>query len=210
MSRESSPPPQWPTLSRLYAKSTKSNGCPRSGAAPHVAGAGRFSTIRSYPRHLRTPGCPYHPLSIVLALGTQKCVKSSLSPPLKKVGGTERLGVPAYQARRGPKKPPAPATCTAPPCDGVPRQLVSRRRRGQIPSPGRLRVRQTGANWAAGNRNPARVAALIPKQRPDGCRIQPSPYLASKSRHFTRGTNQGSSDLRGHRCCQSVLPHGER
>ena len=64
-------------FSRLYAKSAKGNGCPRSGAAPHMAGAGRFITISSYPRHLRTPGRPYHPLSIVLAHTAQKCVKSS-------------------------------------------------------------------------------------------------------------------------------------
>ena len=55
------------TLARLYAKSTKGNRCSCSGAAPHEAGAGGFFTIRSFPRHLRTPGCPYHPLSIILA-----------------------------------------------------------------------------------------------------------------------------------------------
>ena len=62
---------------RLYAKSTKSNGCPRSGESPHVAGAGRFLTVHSYPRHFRTRGCPYRLFSIVIAHGTQKCVKSS-------------------------------------------------------------------------------------------------------------------------------------
>ena len=31
----------------LYAKSRKSNGRPRSGAAPPVAGVGRFLTVRS-------------------------------------------------------------------------------------------------------------------------------------------------------------------
>ena len=62
---------------RLCAKSNKSHGCRRSGAAPHAAGAGRFFTVRSFPRHLRTPGCPYSPLSIVLAHSAQKCAKSS-------------------------------------------------------------------------------------------------------------------------------------
>ena len=62
---------------RLYAKSTKSNGCPRSGESPHVAGARRFLTVHSYPRHFRTRGCPYRLFSIVIAHGTQKCVKSS-------------------------------------------------------------------------------------------------------------------------------------
>ena len=37
----------------------------------------RFLTVHSYPRHLRTRECPYHPFSIVIAHGTQKCVKSS-------------------------------------------------------------------------------------------------------------------------------------
>ena len=45
-----------------------------------MAGDGRFFTVRSYPRHLRTPGCPYHPLSIVLAQNAPKCVKSSSAP----------------------------------------------------------------------------------------------------------------------------------
>ena len=58
------------TKARLYAKSTKGNRYSRSGVAPYAAGAGGFFTIRSFPRHLRTPGCPYHPLSIVLAHST--------------------------------------------------------------------------------------------------------------------------------------------
>ena len=65
-------PAPWLTSfwTRLYAKSTKGNRCSCSGAAPHEAGAGGFFTIRSFPRHLRTPGCPYHPLSIILAHST--------------------------------------------------------------------------------------------------------------------------------------------
>lgn len=43
---------------RRYAKSTKSNRCPHSGAARYSAGAGGSFTILGFPRHLRTPGRP--------------------------------------------------------------------------------------------------------------------------------------------------------
>ena len=66
---------------RLYAKSKKSKGRLRSGAALYAVPAGGFFTVRSSPRHLITPGCPYHPLSIVLARGVPKCVKSSWPTP---------------------------------------------------------------------------------------------------------------------------------
>ena len=66
-------------LARLYAKSKKSNGCPHSGAVQRASNAGRFFTVGICPRHLRTPGCFYHPLSIVLVHRAPKCVKSSLA-----------------------------------------------------------------------------------------------------------------------------------
>ena len=56
-----------------------------------MAGAGGFFNVRSYPRHLRTLGCSYHPLSSVLARSAQKCVKSS-------------EGSGAHQAQRGPAR----------------------------------------------------------------------------------------------------------
>ena len=65
-------------LARLYAKFKKGNGCPHSGATRRAAGAGRFFTVGSYPRRLRTPDRFYHPLSIVLVRSAKKCVKSSL------------------------------------------------------------------------------------------------------------------------------------
>ena len=64
-------------FARLYAKFKKGNGCPHSGATRRAAGAGRFFTVGSYPRRLRTPDRFYHPLSIVLVRSAKKCVKSS-------------------------------------------------------------------------------------------------------------------------------------
>ena len=78
-------------LGGLYAKSKKSNGCPHSGSAPRLAGAGGFFTVRCYPRHLRTPGCPYCPFSMVIAYGTQKCVKSRLGGKTVEVATWEPL-----------------------------------------------------------------------------------------------------------------------
>ena len=66
------------SLAGLYAKSNNSNGCPRSGAAPPVAGVGRFFTVRSWPRHSGTPGRAVSATRRLPRSCCLKCVKSSL------------------------------------------------------------------------------------------------------------------------------------
>ena len=74
-----------PRLAGLYAESNKSNGCPRSGAAPPVAGVGRFFTVRSWPRHSGTPGRAVSATRKLPRSCCLKCVKSSLGGGLELV-----------------------------------------------------------------------------------------------------------------------------
>ena len=105
------PPLRWPQAG-LYAKSNNSNGCPRSGAAPPVAGVGRFFTVRSWPRHSGTPGRAVSATRRLPRSCCLKCVKSSQAAVLgAPAAGHPRPAPPLPQRRRtgpmGGGSPPA-------------------------------------------------------------------------------------------------------
>ena len=99
---------------RLYAKFKKGNGCPHSGATRRAAGAGRFFTVGSYPRRLRTPDRFYHPLSIVLVRSAKKCVKSRQDTSL--VSSGNRSGSMEFEC----SDPCYCAACYGPDLTGLP------------------------------------------------------------------------------------------